>query len=60
MMDCFLSAGRTYAARVENLRELVEEEQARDTRHSVQDLTAVFRLVHVNTMMILLQGSSLN
>ena len=50
-MVCFPSAGRTYATRVENLRELVEEERARGTRHSMQDLTDMFRVIHVNTMM---------
>ena len=49
MVVCFSPAGRTYVARVENLSELVEEDRARGTRHSVQDLTDMF--VHVNTMM---------
>ena len=39
MVVCFSPAGRTYVARVENLRELAEEDRARGTRHSVQDLT---------------------
>ena len=51
--DCFSSAGRMYAARVENLRRLEEEEQARGTRHSVQNSTAMFRLVPVNMMNII-------
>lgn len=43
--NCFSSAGHMYAAKVENLRKLEEEERAKGTRHSVENSTAMFRLV---------------
>lgn len=42
-----------YAAKVENLRKLEEEERAKDTRHSMENSTAMFRLVSVNMMNII-------